>query len=308
MSVHLRIATRSSDLAIYQSNWVGKKLVSVSSGLTYELVKVSSPPINHKDSFVKLCEDAILNKDADIAVHSAKDLPLGTREGLVIGAVCERENPLDVLLLGPGVSIEEDELLVGTSSPRRKVQARGFAANIRIEELRGNLPTRINSLKGEGEGKFSAIILAAAGLIRLGLTEKISRYFTPQEMVPAAGQGAILVQLSSTDERNNSLARKINHPRSENCILAERHCCYLLGADCDSAIGAYSFISDGTMFIYAMVGDIKTNQRLLTCQQINPVEHGISDWSEAAWVCAELAAKDLIEKGAEKFNYKKVKS
>lgn len=313
MSKIIKIATRASELALYQANWVGRNLVSQNPDLSYELVKVSNLPVNHKDSFVKLCEDAVLTGDADVAVHSAKDLPISDRPGLSIGAICERENPMDVLILAPTAKLTDPQLKVGTASPRRQVQMMNYRDGIQLAELRGNVPTRLSVVQGdtksnnEGKSKFDAIVLAAAGLIRLQLQQYISLYFTPEEMVPAAGQGAILVQLRNDDNQIASQVAQLNHRNSQLCVNAERHCCHLLNADCDSAVGVYASISEDMMNIYAMVGDVETNKLLKSYQSISLPDFAIA--TETALRCGQLAAEDLLAQiellGADKFTYKK---
>ena len=314
VSHKIKIATRASKLALYQANWVGKQLQQHHQDLAYELIKVKNLPINHKDSFVKLCEEALLAGAADIAVHSAKDLPVADRHGLVIGACCERDNALDALILAEGKQRDTRGMKFGTASPRRQTQLRSLFSDIQLQELRGNITTRLDAVgRGEGEGepaKLDAIVLAAAGLNRLGLQDRISHYFSPQEMVPAAGQGVIAVQHQESREDLAKLVAPLNHLPSQLALVAERQCCHILEADCNSAVGAYAFFEDDigsagklALNAYGMVGDMKGDTLLKSYQSVASDNWTSAGGKEAALKCGELLAKDLLQHGAKKFLY-----
>lgn len=306
----LKIATRSSPLATYQANFVGKQLSNLYKGLTYELVKVANLPVNHKDSFVKLCEECLAKGEADLAVHSAKDLPINSVGDLEIAAYCRRENPLDVIIFSDeyqqkqAANIdkggENTPITIGTASPRRQVQLMHHPEKYVVKELRGNVGTRIDKLNDK-QNELDAIVLAAAGLIRLQKSQIISRYLTPAEMVPAAGQGALALQCSATRDDVKELVKPLKHKQTELCVIAERHTCQLLEADCDSAVGVYAFFSDELMHIYAMAGDIRNNKILRVFKQLD-----LATWNEdKAKQAGKQAADELIKQGAKEFIYKK---
>ncbi|MBE8182716.1 MAG: hydroxymethylbilane synthase [Candidatus Portiera sp.] len=315
LSKPLRIVTRSSSLAVCQSSMIGKQLTNIHKGLTYELVKVGNLPVNHKDSFVKLCEECLTKGDADLAVHSAKDLPIQSRKGLEIAAYCRRENPLDVIIFAPEYEMAKRSatpIKIGTASPRRRVQLMNQSQEYLVEGLRGNITTRIEALKPETatqenptKSKLDAIVLAAAGLIRLQRTSIISHYLTPAEMVPAAGQGALALQCLTSREDIKDLTKQLKHQPTELCLTAERHCCHLLGADCDSAVGVYAFLSEDVMHIYSMVGDISTNKIIQVRQQLPVLGGDFDEMQEKAKLAGELVANELIEQGANNFIYKR---
>lgn len=307
----VKIATRSSELALWQSKWVGDRLTNVHKGLSYELVKVGNLPVNHKDSFVKLCEECLAHGTADLAVHSAKDLPMKTPAAMEIAAYCRRENPLDVILFAPQFNREQKKVKIGTASPRRRVQLMDERQDDQdyqysVQELRGNITTRVEMLGNptEDANKFDAIVLAAAGLIRLRRTSLISRYLTPAEMVPAAGQGALALQCLRSREDIKQLTLPLKHKHTELCLAAERNCCQILEADCDSAVGAYAFFIDDVMHIYAMAGDIASNKilRVFKTLQIPSWDYAVA--TPHAELCGKLAADELIAKGALDFIYK----
>lgn len=298
------IATRNSELALYQANLVGQQLSRKHKGLRYELLPVENELSNDinmlKDVFVKKCEEALLDRRADLAVHSAKDIPIKTNESLKLSAFCRRANPLDALILSSDYrqmhSIENipDGITIGTSSPRRSLQMLKYKADIKVLELRGNLSNRIDAL----DSNYDGIILAAAGLKRLKKVKLISGYFNPCHIVPAPGQGILAIQNIRLKDELTQLASSLNHKETSLCITAERHCCYCLGADCDSPVGVYAFFEYHTMRIYTMVGDITTGKVVRAKISMEPPS---KIWDEHyAKVCGEKAANELISLGADK--------
>ena len=294
------IATRNSELALYQANWVGKQLESKGRISQYELLQVDNLARTHKDSFIKKCEEALLAEEAHIAVHSAKDVVAQPRDKLSISAYCERKSPLDVLILADkhkqksGFEKIPSGIKIGTSSPRRRLQILKYQSDLQVVELQGNIGTRIESLHKD----FDGIILAAAGLERLNKKHLISYYFSPLQMVPSAGQGALAIQHLTCENELSNLVSSLNHNETFLCVSAERHFCRCLGADCDSPVGAYAFFENNTMRIYAMAGDMNSGEVVQTKVSMNiPADK----WSlEFAELCGKKAADDLIKQGADK--------
>ncbi|HEX3737835.1 MAG TPA: hydroxymethylbilane synthase [Solirubrobacterales bacterium] len=243
----LRIATRSSALALTQARMVAELLGGA------ELVEVSSDgEPGDKSRFVRAVEGALLDGRAEVGVHSAKDLPGEEVEGLVIAAVPPREDPADVWI-GAGGSLEDapEEARVGTVSLRRRAQLLAARPDLRILDLNGNVDTRLRKL---AEGDYDAIILAAAGLRRLGREDEIGFRVPTDRMVPAAGQGALAVQVRSGDDEAAATVREINDAAAFVELRAERACFTRLEADCSTPIGVHARLRKGALRIGAFVG------------------------------------------------------
>ena len=243
----LRIATRSSQLALTQSGMVAEMLGGA------ELVQVSSDgEPGDKSRFVRAVEQAVLDGRADVGVHSAKDLPGEEVEGLEIAAVPAREDPADAWI-GAGGSLEDapEGARVGTVSLRRQAQLLAVRPDLRIVDLNGNVDTRLRKL---AEGDYDAIILAAAGLRRLGREREIGFRVPTARMVPAAGQGALAIQVRSGDEETAATVRAINDEAAFAQLHAERACFTRLDASCSTPIGVFAEADGGTLRIGAFVG------------------------------------------------------
>jgi hydroxymethylbilane synthase len=243
----LRIATRGSQLALTQAGWVAERLGGA------ELVEVSSDgEPGDKSRFVRAVENALLDGRADVGVHSAKDLPGEEVEGLEIAAVPGREDPADAWI-GAGTSLEDapEGARVGTVSLRRKAQLLAVRPDLRVLDLNGNVDTRLRKL---AEGDYDAIILAAAGLRRLGREGEIGFRVPTERMVPAAGQGALAVQVRSGDAETAATVRAINDETAFAGLRAERACFIKLDASCSTPIGVYAGPSGDDLRIGAFVG------------------------------------------------------
>jgi hydroxymethylbilane synthase len=243
----LRIATRGSQLALTQSGMVAEMLGGA------ELVEVSSDgEPGDKSRFVRAVEQAVLDGRADVGVHSAKDLPGEEVEGLEIAAVPPREDPADAWI-GAGTSLEEapEGARVGTVSLRRRAQLLAARPDLRILDLNGNVDTRLRKL---AEGDYDAIILAAAGLRRLGRADEIGFRVPADRMVPAAGQGALAIQVRSDDEETATAVRAIGDPAAFTQLRAERACFIRLEADCSTPIGVHATLNGEVLRIGAFVG------------------------------------------------------
>lgn len=243
----MRIATRGSALALTQARWVADRL-----GVA-ELVEASSDgEPGDKSRFVRGVERALLAGEAEIGVHSAKDLPGAMPEGLEIASVPPREDPADVWI-GVGGSLEEvpEGARVGTASLRRRAQLLAVRPDLRVEELHGNVDTRLRKLE---EGDLDGIVLAAAGLRRLGREAEIGFAIPVDEMVPAAGQGALALQIRSEDAASGDAAVAINDLDAMRELTAERTVVTLLEATCASPLGAHARCEAGRITIDAFVG------------------------------------------------------
>jgi hydroxymethylbilane synthase len=243
----LRIATRSSQLALTQAGMVAKMLGGA------ELVEVSSDgEPGDKSRFVRAVEQALLEGRADVGVHSAKDLPGEEVEGLEIAAVPAREDPADAWI-GAGGSLEDapEGARVGTVSLRRKAQLLAARPDLQILDLNGNVDTRLRKL---AEGDYDAIILAAAGLRRLGRESEIGFRVPTARMIPAAGQGALAIQVRSGDEETATMMRAISDEAAFAQLHAERACFTRLDASCSTPIGVFAELNGGNLRIGAFVG------------------------------------------------------
>jgi hydroxymethylbilane synthase len=243
----LRIATRSSALALTQAGMVAEMLGGA------ELVEVSSDSEpGDKSRFVRAVEQALLEGRADIGVHSAKDLPGEEVEGLEIAAVPKREDPADAWI-GAGGSLEDapEGARVGTVSLRRRAQVLATRPDLQILDLNGNVDTRLRKL---AEGDYDAIILAAAGLRRLGRESEIGFRVPTERMVPAAGQGALAIQVRSDDEETAAVVRPISDEGAFAQLRAERACFTRLDASCSTPIGVHAELNGATLLIGAFVG------------------------------------------------------
>jgi hydroxymethylbilane synthase len=243
----VRIATRGSALALTQARWVADRLGGA------ELVEASSDgEAGDKSRFVRGVERVLLDGGAELGVHSAKDLPGTMPEELEIAAVPRREEPADVWI-GAGDSLDDapEGARVGTASLRRRAQLLAARPDLRVEELHGNVDTRLRKL---AEGELDAIVLAAAGLRRLGREAEIGFSIPAEVMVPAAGQGALALQARVVDEATIEAAAAVNDLEAMRELTAERTVVALLEATCASPLGAHARIAAGEIAIEAFVG------------------------------------------------------
>lgn len=243
----LRIATRGSKLALTQAELVAEML---GGG---ELVEVASNgEQGDKSRFVRGVEQALLAGEAEVGVHSAKDLPRETAAGLQIAAVPPREDPADVWI-GAGTSLDDvaEGARVGTASLRRRAQLLAARPDLRVQELHGNVDTRLRKL---AEGELDAIVLAAAGLRRLGRSDEIGFSIPAEQMVPAPGQGALALQVRSGDSATTEAVMAIGETKALRELTAERVAVAPLGADCTSPIGVHARVDGERLEIEAFVG------------------------------------------------------
>lgn len=260
----LTIGSRGSRLALWQAEKIKEGLLDLNPGLQIqiEIIKttgdVKSDPlsvIGGKGVFTKELEDALLDRRIDIAVHSLKDLPTIVPDGLAISAICEREDPRDALVLRKYAEIGSlhelpPEAVVGTSSQRRLSQLKALRGDLVVKDLRGNVDTRVRKLD---EGQYDALILASAGLIRLGLRDRISAAVSTSEILPAVGQGAIAIETRADDEIAVAATSRLNHRATELACRAERAFLRGLGGGCQFPIAAHAIVEGETLTLEGLV-------------------------------------------------------
>lgn len=265
----LRIATRKSPLALWQAEYVKANLLAHHPHLKIELVtfttqgdKILDTPlakIGGKGLFVKELETAILEGNADLAVHSMKDVPMDCPEGLAITTICEREDPTDAFVSHRFECLEDlhQGAIVGTSSLRRQCQLRALRPDLVIHDLRGNVGTRLGRLDNN---EYDAIILASAGLKRLGLEARIKQRLT--QLLPAVGQGAVGIETRINDEALHQLLAPLHHHATALCVQAERAMNRCLQGGCQVPIAGFATLEQQTLTLNALVGSIDGQQMI----------------------------------------------
>ena len=296
----LKIATRQSPLALWQANYVKDRLQQLYPDLIIELVPMvtkgdvilDSPlaKIGGKGLFVKELENALLNKEADIAVHSMKDVPMQFPEGLGLAVICQREDPRDAFVSHSYRTFAElpQGAVVGTSSLRRQCQLKALRPDLDIRSLRGNVGTRLSKLDN---GDYDAIILASAGLIRLGLADRIASFIDVEQSLPAAGQGAVGIECRTDDVQVHTLLAPLADAETTYCVLAERAMNNHLQGGCQVPIGGYAVLQQGQLYLRALVGDID-GSRIIRAEGKSAVEN--------AEVLGVKIAEQLLAQGADK--------
>jgi hydroxymethylbilane synthase len=295
----LRIATRKSPLAIWQAEHVAAALERQHGGLRVELVGMTTQgdrildaplaKVGGKGLFVKELEQGMLEDRADIAVHSMKDVPVELPEGLHLAVIMAREDPRDAFVSNHFAGLAElrEGARVGTSSLRRQSQLAGRRPDLLISALRGNVNTRLRKLDS---GEFDAIILAAAGLKRLGFAERITACLDPRDSLPAIGQGAIGIECRVDDSRVNGLVAPLNDPDTADCVLAERAMNQRLMGGCQVPIAGHAELHAGRLRLRGLVGRPDGSQIVRGERQ--------GDRAEARAIGLELA-EDLLGRGAD---------
>jgi hydroxymethylbilane synthase len=293
------IATRGSKLALWQANWIKSAIQRDNPDIEVTLNKIKTKGdkildvplamVGGKGLFVKEIEEALLNNSADLAVHSMKDVPTDLPEGLHLTAICKREDPRDALIARDGIrSIKDlpEGARVGTSSLRRICQILHIRPDLTITQLRGNLDTRIRKLD---EGLFDAIIVAAAGVKRLGMTDRITTMIPTDVSLPAIAQGAVGIECRIDDEYINSLLRGLDHPETSVCVLAERAFLRRLEGGCQVPIAAHAVLKGDKLTLEGLVGSVSGETIVRGSREGSPDEPeplGIG------------LAEDLISRGA----------
>ena len=292
----LRLGTRKSKLALWQANFVKEKLEAL--GCKVELVPITTTgdkildaplaKIGGKGLFVKEIEDALLAGEIDLAVHSLKDVPMIIPEGLTLSAITEREEPYDVLISRNGKRLEELPFgaVVGTSSLRRQVQIKRRRRDLKVEILRGNVDTRLRKLK---EGLYDAIVLAYAGVKRMGFSGEVSQVL--EDFIPAVGQGSLAIETRAEDERVINFVKGLNHEESWLRAVCERAFLRELQGGCQVPIGAYAWIEGDRIKIKGFISDLEGERFLEGYEEGSP--------QEAEEVGKRLAQRLLREGGEE---------
>lgn len=298
------IGTRGSKLALWQAEWIKSELEKRNPGLVIGINKIKTTgdkitdvplaKVGGKGLFVKEIEEALLRNEADIAVHSMKDVPTEFPEGLHLAVICEREDPRDAFIskfrnlefeirnftdLPQGAKI-------GTSSLRRSSQLLSLRPDLKIVQLRGNLDTRLRKLD---EGLFDAIILAAAGVKRLGWAARITETLSPGISLPAIGQGAIGIECRVDDDFCNALISPLDHPETSFCVRVERAFLRKLEGGCQVPIAAYARFVDGQIVVDGLVGSIRGDRIVRVHSEDRP---------EDADSIGIALAEEILSKGA----------
>ena len=299
MTETIRIATRKSPLAMWQAEHVAAALRGLHDGLVVEIVGMTTrgdqmldaplAKVGGKGLFVKELEVGMLAGEADIAVHSMKDVPVEFPEGLHLAAILEREDPLDAFVSNRFEALADlsEGAVGGTSSLRRQCQLAARRPDLRIEPLRGNVNTRLRKLD---EGEFDAIILAAAGLIRLGFGERIRARIATDDSLPAIGQGAIGIECRSDDERVHRLIAPLHHQATAERVVAERAMNARLHGGCQVPIAGHAVHGDdGGLHLRGLVG-MPDGSRVMRAERSGPA-------ADAERIGTEVA-EDLLEQGA----------
>ncbi|WP_095057569.1 MULTISPECIES: hydroxymethylbilane synthase [unclassified Pseudomonas] len=297
-SREIRIATRKSALALWQAEYVKARLEEAHPDLLVTLVPMVSrgdklldsplSKIGGKGLFVKELETALLENEADIAVHSMKDVPMDFPEGLGLFCICEREDPRDAFVSNTYASLDDlpQGSIVGTSSLRRQAQLLTRRPDLEIRFLRGNVNTRLAKLDA---GEYDAIILAAAGLIRLGFEDRITSAISVDDSLPAGGQGAVGIECRSADSEIHALLAPLHHQDTATRVTAERALNKHLNGGCQVPIACYAVLEGEQVWLRGLVGD-PNGGKLLSAQARAP--------REAAEALGVQVAEDLLSQGA----------
>ncbi|HEY0842219.1 hydroxymethylbilane synthase [Methylotenera sp.] len=296
----LVIASRESALAMWQARHIQSRLQALYPetevtilGMTTTGDQILDTPlakVGGKGLFVKELETALADGRADLAVHSMKDVPMNLPEGFILAATGEREDPRDAFVSNDYASLEDlpANSIVGTSSLRRQSQLQARFPHLKIESLRGNLQTRLRKLD---EGQYAAIILAAAGLIRLELGSRIRQFIAPEHSIPAVGQGALGIEISADRPDLITTLAPLNHSDTQVCVEAERGMSRTLAGSCTVPLGAYAVCEADSIRITGFVASVDGKQML--------VETAVGSRANAEALGKELA-NQLVAKGADK--------
>ncbi|MBL8148336.1 MAG: hydroxymethylbilane synthase [Blastocatellia bacterium] len=298
----IRIGSRGSKLALWQANWVKEKLEKrfPDAEVSIKIIKTTGDRLQQetevsqsipKGLFTKEIQDAVLRNEVDIAVHSLKDLPTDTHEGLTLVSITKREDPHDAVVCRSSTTKLADlpqAARVGTSSTRRRSQLLNLRPDLQIEEVRGNVDTRLRKLD---EGEFDCLLLAAAGLIRLGLKDRISELLSPEVMVPAVGQGALAIETRSDDKETQRYIRTLNHKATHICCYAERVFLEALGGGCQVPIAAHAQIEKERLMLRGCVASL--DGKIV-------VKRAISGTVEEAEFLGNKLAEKILAAGADK--------
>jgi hydroxymethylbilane synthase len=291
------VGSRGSQLALWQANWVKNRLATAGFEVEIRIIKTTGDKLQHvplaqsgtKGLFIKEIEEALAAGDVDLAVHSMKDLPTEQPSSLVVAAVPEREDARDVLISRDGKRFTElpAGARVGTSSVRRQSQLRKLRRNLELVPMWGNLDTRLKKLE---RGECDALVLAAAGIHRLGLRGRITEYFALDQMCPAVGQGALALEIRQADERLERAVKPLDHAPTHQAVHAERALLRRLGGGCQVPIAAHATPEDERLALLGVVASLDAST-LIRATASGPI-------SDPEGLGARVA-RDLLEQGAQ---------
>jgi hydroxymethylbilane synthase len=299
MAHTVTIGTRGSQLALWQANWIRSALQQHDPDLNVELFKIKTrgdkildvplAKVGGKGLFVKEIEEAMLDGRIDVAVHSMKDMPALIPEGLCIGAVPKRESPKDVLIANSAAGFADlpQGASIGTSSLRRGAQLLFLRPDLKIRPLRGNLDTRLKKLETEG---LDAVVLAAAGVRRLGLANRITEVLEEEVMLPAVGQGALCVEVRSDDRETRSRVSRLEDAETRTTVTAERAFLARLEGGCQVPIAAHGRLAGGRLVLTGLVADVAGTRRIKEIAEGPP---------ESAEAIGTALAETLLSRGAQ---------
>jgi hydroxymethylbilane synthase len=304
----LIIGSRGSKLALWQAHWVRDRLISAGYEIGIRIIKTTGDKLQavapgeplpasmaqtvaeagSKGLFIKEIEEALLASEIDVAVHSLKDLPTVQPAGLALGAVPQREDARDVFIARDGRSLENlpPGARVATSSLRRQTQLRALRSDLVYVAMRGNLDTRLRKLE---RSDCEALVLAAAGVHRLALSEHITSYFSFDQMCPAVGQGALGIEIRSDDPRARDAVARLDHPATHQAVRAERAVLRRLGGGCQVPIAAHAVVKDGDLQLQGLVANLN-GTKLIHAQA-----KGLASDAEAL---GDTVAEELLRQGA----------
>jgi len=297
----LVVGTRGSALALVQTEEVLKELRAAHPDLEFQVVTINtSPDIRREDPlssfdrgmFVKELEYALLDQKVDLVVHSLKDLPSETPPQFSIAAIGKRLDPRDVLVSRAGLPLARlpSGARIGTSSPRRECQVKALRRDVEVLPIRGNVDTRLRKVS---EGQYDAAVLAAAGVARLGLLDQVTQYFSPQEIIPPPGQGALGMETRADDEWALWVVRVVNHEPTAVAVTAERAFMARLGAGCRVPFAAYAEVTAEGLVLVGLISDTEGERRYSAEIQGDPA-HAEELGLELAERLLSAGARDLV--------------
>ena len=297
---NVRIGTRGSPLALAQAGWVRDRLLSLGEMRQPEIVPIKTSGDQHADiplysmggkgAFIRELENALLAGEIDLAVHSMKDLPVGLPPGLMLAAITVRENPLDVFVSRTGADLDglPAGAAVATGSLRRKAQLLRYRDDLVIREIRGNVDTRLKKLH---DGFADGLVLAAAALKRLGLGDSITQYLHPDICIPAAGQGALGIEIREDNRPLKELLAVLHDQESGLTVRAERSFLHALGVGCHTPAGAYAELSGGEIILRGFVSS-PDGKEMVNMKMLGRREEGE--------ILGELLARRILKNGGDR--------
>ena len=298
------IGSRGSQLALWQANWVKSELERLHSNADIDIRiiatsgdKIQDVPLSKiggKGLFVKEIEEALLANEIDLAVHSMKDVPMELPTELGISVITKRENPLDVLISKNGEKLADlpQGATIGTSSLRRSSQLLKYRDDFKIHPLRGNVDTRLRKVE---EGKYDAILLASAGLNRLGWANRITEEISPDILLPAMGQGALGIETRLDDTKIYDFISTLNHEQTHYAVSAERSMVGRLDGGCQVPIGAYARVEKGLIKLKGLVASLD-GEIIYKLENVGPVDDAINIGQELGAQLLKMGANEILEK------------